>query len=416
MVICGVIASILALLVGIELILYTFLLPDISQKPYKAYPLEKLFGWAAYRFAYILSLLRAPLGLLPYITKLFIVFILKIPYDSPRSTYSREVMNMFGDFVNLGLTTLLVLILVGPPALRPLNCILFLPIAAEIIRLVTERVPITFSALWQLLPHRSFATMLSSRPQARIVRRYFARYCRYYVLDDIARTEYVLRTLKYRSSLDNDLSRRLSYIHAFRSIPLQNSLRGGKVRDVAKGEVFIHSPWTNDPWLLIGMAIRRSPWMFDPRYLRRPFYYMSEANRLATLLVLEHMRYSLPYAVFQFGHEIRVARLHFFYALLRCLGMNIEYKVGANGTFQFDQLICWLERRFGMTKAEAEQRPLFSDEEVIADILDNYPTDESLSALEIAERYTYPLKYVEEVLVSKFITEREDYLFGAFER
>ena len=161
MAICGIIASILALLVGIELILYTFLIPDISQKPYEAYPLEKLSGRAAYRIAYILSLLRVPwpaslyYQVVHHITKLFIVFILKIPYDSPRSMYSREVMNMFGDFVNLGLTTLLVLILVGPPALRPLNCMLFLPIAAEIIRLVTERVPITFSALWQLLPHRA---------------------------------------------------------------------------------------------------------------------------------------------------------------------------------------------------------------------------------------------------------------------
>ena len=65
MAICGIIASILALLVGIELILYTFLIPDTSQKPYKAYPLEKLSGRTAYRIAYILSLLRAPLGLLP---------------------------------------------------------------------------------------------------------------------------------------------------------------------------------------------------------------------------------------------------------------------------------------------------------------------------------------------------------------
>jgi hypothetical protein len=77
--------------------------------------------------------------LLPYLTKLFIIFILNIPYDSPRSTYFREVVNMFGDFLNLGLTTLLVLLFVGPLTLQPLNCIFYLPIAAELIRILAER-------------------------------------------------------------------------------------------------------------------------------------------------------------------------------------------------------------------------------------------------------------------------------------
>ena len=79
--------------------------------------------------------------------------------------------------------------------------------------------------------------------------------------------------------------------------------------------------------------------MFDPRYLRRPFYYMTEANRLATLFVLQHARYSPSFALFQFGHEIRVARLHFFYVILRRTGLDIEEKVMADGTFQFDQFI-----------------------------------------------------------------------------
>lgn len=401
----SIIASILILLLAIELALYTFLLPDSSHDPLESHPLEKRIGQAAYIIAYILSLLRAPLGLLPYLTKLFIIFILNIPYDSPRSTYFREVINMFGDFLNLGLTTLLVLLFVSPPALQPVNCIFYLPIAAEAIRILAERIPITFSALWQLLPHRSIAKTLQARSQSCVVKRYFARYCRYYALDDDRRVAYILRVLKHRSSADSDLTHRLSYLQSFRIIPLQYGLRGGKVRDVAKGEVFIHGPWTNDPWLLIGMAMRRSPWMFDPRYLRRPFYYMTEANRLATLLVLERARYTLPYAVFQFGHEIRVARLHLFYALLRCLGLDIEYKVSADGTFQFDQLICALEKRFDSGEAKAEQRPLYSDDEVIADILCNHSSHESLTALDIAERYTYPFKYVEEVLMKQLKME-----------
>src|SRR5262245_30371060 len=92
----------------------------------------------------------------------------------------------------------------------------------------------------------------------------------------------------------------------------------------AKGEVFIHRNWTNDPWLLIGQGMRRAPWMFDPRYLRRPFYYRTESNRLATLFVLQHARYSPSYACYQFGHEIKAARYDFVYRCLRWIGLDIE--------------------------------------------------------------------------------------------
>ena len=86
------------------------------------------------------------------------------------------------------------------------------------------------------------------------------------------------------------------------------------------------------------------------------------------------------------------------------MGIDIEYKVSADGTFQFDQLIYWLEKRFGIAKVEA--RPLFSDEEVIADILCSNPTGKPLASLDIAERYTYPLKYVEEVLMKQLKTDK----------
>ena len=155
------------------------------------------------------------------------------------------------------------------------------------------------------------------------------------------------------------------------------------------------------------LPVRRAPWIFDPRYLRRPFYYMTEANRLATLCVLEHARYSPPYAVFQFGHEIRVARLHLFYLVLRRLGADVEYKVNADGTFQFDQFICWLQKRFGCAQALAGQRPLYSDDEVIAEVLCSYNAGEMIVAQDIASHYTYPLKYVEEVLLNKIETARE---------
>lgn len=396
----------LAVLVPIiQLIYYVFLLPDPSQNPLKASPFDKYIGKVAYITAYLLSLLRAPLGLLPYITKLFIFFVLKIRYESAQSTYFREVINMLGDFINLGIAIIFVLAIAGPPNIHTATFVLYLPIGAEIVRVLTERIPITFSAFWQLLPHRKIARTILKLQASNVlwekVAHYLDRYCRYYSLGDTERACYVLQVLKHRAVCDAYLSNRLAYIQAFRIIPLDYGLRSGRVRDIARGEVYIHGPWTNDPWLLVGTAIRRTPWMFDPRYLRRPFYYMTEANRLATLLVLEHARYSPPYAVFQFGHEIRVARLHLFYRLLRWLGADVEEKVFADGTFQFDQFICWLEKRFGRDNAPLKKRYLCTDEEAIADILPGCEVGETITPIEIASRYAYPMKYVEEVLFSK---------------
>jgi hypothetical protein len=391
--------------VVVELACYSLWIPDPSQKPLKIHSLDRQLGMAAYIAAYMLSLLRAPLGLLPYLAKLFIFFVLKVRYESAQSTYSREAINMAGDFVNLGVTMIAIWLVAGPPGLQLSTSILYLPVGAELIRFTAERVPITFSALWQLVPHRRIARGLLARQHLhtfwRLITHCFARYCRYYALDNTERAQYVLHALKRRAAHEEDLSKRLEYIQAFRSIPQRYGLRSGKVRDVARGEVFIHSTWTNDPWLLVGMAIRRAPWMFDPRYLHRPFYYMTEANRLATLCVLEHARYSLPYAVFQFGHEIRVARLHLFYALLHWAGVDIEWKVQADGTFQFDQFICWLERWLSHGKKASEQQFLHSDDEAIADILYTHDAYEPIAAIEVASQYTYPLKYVEEVLLDK---------------
>src|SRR5438132_5440946 len=89
------------------LVYYALLLPDPSQKPLHPRSPDKYLGRAAYLLAYVLSLLRAPLGLLPYLVKLFIFFVLNVRYESAQSTYFREVINMLGDFANLGLTMLL---------------------------------------------------------------------------------------------------------------------------------------------------------------------------------------------------------------------------------------------------------------------------------------------------------------------
>src|SRR6266852_7837220 len=103
----------------LNVIYYTFFIPHPAQKPLKLTCFNTALGRAAYLTAYILSLLRAPLGLLPYLVKLFIFFGLNIRYESARSTYLREVINMIGDFVNLGLTARLVLSVAGPAELQP---------------------------------------------------------------------------------------------------------------------------------------------------------------------------------------------------------------------------------------------------------------------------------------------------------
>jgi len=151
---------------------------------------------------------------------------------------------------------------------------------------------------------------------------------------------------------------------------------------------------------VIGQALRRAPWIFDPRFLGRPFFYRSQSNRLATLFVLTHARYCPTYALYQFGHEIKVARYDFFYRILRWLKLDIEPKVQADGTFQFDQGLNRLAMRL-YGEQRPRQVPLWTDQDVIADILHRTPNIENLSALHIAVQYTYPLKYVEEVLMAK---------------
>ena len=75
--------------------------------------------------------------------------------------------------------------------------------------------------------------------------------------------------------------------------------------------------------------------------------------------------------------------------------MCCERKVFADGTFQNDQFIFWLRKTLGRDRTLTEPRPLYSDAEVIAEAAH---TEIFLTASEIATRYTYPQKYVDEVL------------------
>lgn len=179
----------------------------------------------------------------------------------------------------------------------------------------------------------------------------------------------VLAALRQRAAGDLAMADRLAYVRAFRIVPTSRSLRAGRVRDVASGLVFVHRRWTNDPGLIAGQALRRGLRLFDPRYLRRPFCYRSEANRLMTRWVLDGWRYCPAYAAYQFGHEIKAGRYILCFALLRRLGWAIE-------------------------------RPLWGEGELRADLAARQARGERPSAATIAERYTLPPEYVAEVLLA----------------
>lgn len=397
----------LVILVGVifNLTYYIFLIPSPSGSPFRPRPLKKHVGTLAYIVTYVLSLVRTPLGIVPYLIKLFIFFGLKINYRTSRNSYLREVVHIFGDYLNLALTALLVSRVIESFALERSQVLFYLPLIAELIRLVPMRGQMIFSAVWQIIPHRTIAlyviSIKDSHSIGNLLYNFLYRYCSYYSLEEVARSEYILLCLRNRARLDREMLLRLSYINTFTIVPNSHPLNGGKVRDVAKGEIFIHKNWTNDPWLLAGMAVRRSPWIFDPRFLRRPFYYRSESAGIVTIFVLRHACYYPPFAVFQFGDQINVARHEPFYKVLRYIGFDIEPKVQADGTHRYDPFICWLEEKSGIRNHAPEQQPLWADSETIADIRHNINLGRSQSTCEIAQKYIYPVKYVDEVLIKK---------------
>jgi hypothetical protein len=73
----------------------------------------------------------------------------------------------------------------------------------------------------------------------------------------------------------------------------------------------------------------------------------------------------------------------------------------ADGSFQFDQIIFWLDERWRKHCITTRQSYLYSDEETISDILYHHSDEEAMTPMDVAIHYTYPLKYVEEVLWEK---------------
>src|SRR6185436_20003194 len=110
-------------------------------------------------------------------------------------------------------------------------------------------------------------------------------------------------------------------------------------------------------------SLRRSPWIFDPRYLRRPFYYRTEANRLMTLFVFENAQLCPLFAIYQFDHEIKSARFDAFFRIIRWFGYNLEETVRSDGSYNFDPLAKAI-----LKMKVYESRALWTDDEVVADV------------------------------------------------
>ena len=183
-----------------------------------------------------------------------------------------QILRLLGDVANF---------LIISVCLLPLMPFAAICIMAEALRLMAEKGQMAWSGVWQHLPHRQIATRFNHWAYLPM---FLRRYCNYYRLSDTQRMIYILRVLRHANQNQPAAAQKLAYVTRFCIVPDDHGLRQAKVRDVAAGVIYIHQRWTNDPYLLIGVALRRSPWLFDPRYLRRPFYYRTEANGLMTLL------------------------------------------------------------------------------------------------------------------------------------
>ena len=388
---------------------YCLLGPATPARPLRATSLDRWAGDGLYAAAALLAVPRAIFAALPGAARLAATLLWGRRFRRRWESAPLQALRLLGEIFNLWLTPAGAMLLLGIDHTSAGYPLVLVAAGAEAVRLAAQKGQMCFSGAWQRLDHRAIAGRIGSWRAARgwldLTLRPLGRYCRYYRLTDDARLALVETALRQRSRHDPATSARLNYFGGFRIVPDQHYLRSGDVRDIVTGEVFIHRAWTNDPWLLIGQALRRTPWIFDPRYLARPFHYRTGANRLVTLFILRHARYSPPYAWYQFGHEIKAASFAPAYWLLRRLGWDIEGKVLADGTYDFDLALAYLAWRQERSGSPRQQRLLCNDDEVVSEqrsrALDGGPP----APLAIARRYAYPLKYVDEVLFPRL--ERE---------
>ncbi|HYF66334.1 MAG TPA: hypothetical protein VD886_26125 [Herpetosiphonaceae bacterium] len=398
----SILALVLAATLLSNLAWYALRAPAAPAAPLSPTRFDRAIGSALYAGVALLAPARAPFALLPAATRWAALRLWGRRYRRRWESPPIQALRALGEALNLWLTLAAAALIPAFGHGSAARALLLFAGGVEAVRLIAQKGQMGFSGAWQQLDHRAAAGRIerwraASRRAERALRP-LDRYCRYYRLSDRDRLALVARALRQRARRDPGASARLRYFGGFRIVPDRHYLRSGHVRDIATGEVFVHRRWTNDPWLLIGQALRRAPWIFDPRYLARPFHYRTGANRLVTLFILRHARYSPPYAWYQVGHELKAASFAPVYWLLRRLGRDAEGLVGADGTYDFDSALALLG-----ASPRPDQRPLWSDDEVVSD--QRAAPGQTPSPLDIARRYAYPLVYVEEVLFPRL--ERE---------
>jgi hypothetical protein len=333
----------------------------------------------------ILSLLRLPFAALPYIAKLLCYLALRKKFKAAWNSSFFQSVRLAGDFLNLGLSFLFWSALLA-------DRLLVIFALAECIRLISEKGFIVFSALWQRLPLEKF----ERRIQRLVIKN---DWLDYYALPPEEKIDILCRAVFSYVEVDQ----RFRYFSRFKILPAPMNLRAGSVRGIARGEIFIHAAWLNDPWLCLGMCARRSAWIFDPRRVPRPFYYRSAANRLMTEFALEYADLFPPFAVYQLGHEIKSARFGIFFKLARAFSFELESYVQKDGTYKFDPLLARIGFALGF-ESEVKDTPLYADATALFEIINK---DQAVTPAMVAEEYSYPLLYVEEVLWREVESARE---------
>jgi len=389
MLLLGVGLGLLINLVIINGVCYLGLTPSPQRTPLGKGAHQWAGVWQS--LAYGVTVLRLPFGLAPYLLKVgaYLIFGERLwtLWSSPLGQIARGL----GDLLNFVLASYVLSPLISDASIWS-ALLIQLCLSSELARLILEKGQMGVSLVWQFLPHRAIANQLRGG-------RWAQTYCAYYGLNEAARLAYLLTVLRVWSHTDAELAEKLRYVRGFQIVPNAHPLRTGQVRDVARGQIYLHTRWSNDPWLLIGQALRRSPWLFDPRYLPRPFYYRTEANPRATLFVLSMAHYCPPFALYQLGHEIKAARFELFGRCGRWLGWEWEQPVQADGAYAFDPALRWLGERLGYF-CPTPPRPLWSEAEALAEIKRD-PTLSTAPIEILAQRFTFPLSYVEEVLLPR---------------
>lgn len=345
----------LALIVAIiDAVCYVGLFPWFpAAPPARARALARRLAPALHGLAYGLSLVRLPFCLLPYVCKLAVYAVLRERFWNRWSSPQARWLRGGGDLLQWLAAVVLIdaLSIQVPPMMRWAGQLL---LAAEATRLILEKGQTLVSWTWQQLPHARWA--LEKRwPQPAP-----AYGAQYYALSPSRRLDRLQRLLALWCERDTDLADKAGYVEGFRVVSPAVDLVAGQVRDIQRGQIFIHARWTQDPWLVIGLALRRSPWVFDPKRLSQPLHYRSQANPRASRFVLEMACYSPPFALYQLGHEIKAARFAVFFNVLAAWGVRLEQPVGPDGVYVFEPGLRWLARHLGRRTArpEAEPRPI----------------------------------------------------------